>query len=134
MHPSPLLVLALLISIGACGADRDVSAQRPTPDRPTDRVVGSIQDRFGQLIQGAKIVFQAKVDGKKLKQETTSDQDGAFDIWLRPGTYDVSVTFPGFHRYRNRKVIVTAAGPNTMNIVLEIDPKKSVTVNARNRD
>jgi hypothetical protein len=128
------LTIGFLLSVLVLVAHRDLSAQVPSNNQLAGRVVGSIQDRFGERIQEATVVFEAKVDGKKIKRKTKSDREGAFDIFLPHGIYNVSINFVGFRRFRNKNLLVAANKTNALDIVLEIDPKKSVTVNAGNHN
>ena len=134
MHSIRILSIGVLLSVLVLVGDGNLLAQQPTDTQSAGNVEGSIQDRFGQRIQKATVVFEAKVDGKKLKRKTKSDRDGAFNISLPPGVYDVSIDYVSFRHFRTKKLVIDAGKTNTLNVVLEIDPKKSVTVNAQNRN
>ena len=128
-----IAIIGVLTGVLLLVAFHDVSAQQSTIDPSPGRVTGSIEDRFGQHIQGAIVVFEAKVVGKKTKHKTKTNSDGVFDLSLPAGLYDISINFVGFKRFRNKNVLVAGGQTKALDIVLEIDPKKSLTVNTRNR-
>ena len=72
-------------------------------------------DRFRGCIPGAELVFETKVLGKKRKYETTTNNDGLYDISVPAGHYQVSIHYVGFKRFRNKNVRVVA-GDETRSI------------------
>ena len=61
-------------------------------DAPTSTLVtGSTQSETGQPLAGAQINVHPGVVA-----ETVSEVDGTFQLWLPPGTYEVTARLPGF--------------------------------------
>ena len=129
MHSTRTLKFAFLSWAVVLIVQGGLFAQHATQTQTAGKVAGSIQDRFGQLIQEATIVFEAKVDGKKIKRKTKTNRDGVFEILLPAGVYAVSIKYSGFRDFRRRDLLVENGKTRTLDVVLEIDPKKTVVVN-----
>lgn len=93
--------VALLLVV-AIGSARELSAQGLT-----GQISGTVLDNTGAAIPGATV--SARNVGTSVTRDAVSDQAGAFVVTnLLAGTYDVSVTLPGFKVYQQRGVVLSA--------------------------
>jgi TonB family protein len=80
----------------------------PVPDRqtgPTAEIVVTITDQFGRLVPNAVVTFSSDVP--QLGAEGRTGSEGQFAASrLTPGTYQVSVSKPGFKRVHPRPISV----------------------------
>src|SRR5262249_59245784 len=71
----------------------------------TGSILGRVTDTTGAVIPGAMIQVQNAETG--LSQTAQSDEEGRYLIRnLPPGTYDVTVTQPGFQTQVQRKIVL----------------------------
>jgi Carboxypeptidase regulatory-like domain len=91
-------------------------------------IVGTVKDTSGAVLPGVTVEAASDVLIEKVKSATT-DGDGSFRIPdLRPGTYTVTFTMPGFNTYR-REVRIAAEFTATINADLAVGSlEETVTV------
>jgi hypothetical protein len=98
----------------------------------TDRgtITGTVSDPAGAVIPNAPI--EAKNVATDAVYPTATSGTGNYTIAQLPaGTYDLSVTVPGFKKYIRTGIIVEVAGTDRVDATLEVGaPTESVTVNA----
>src|SRR5580692_7804177 len=98
----------------------------------TDRgtITGTVSDPAGAVIPNAPI--EAKNVATDAVYPTATSGTGNYSIAQLPaGTYDLSVTVPGFKKYIRTGIIVEVAGTDRVDATLEVGaPTESVTVNA----
>ncbi len=77
-------------------------------------IAGTVMDPSGAVIGGAVITIQNTATNAQFK--ATADGSGFFNVpLLEPGTYEVSVTAPGFASYRAENVLVVVSQLTTVN-------------------
>jgi hypothetical protein len=98
----------------------------------TARLSGQVTDTEGLPIPGAKV--QVIHQGDRVKQETTTDQNGAYSVvHLGAGDYQVVVDAPGFGHSISRIVTLTAAQAEVVPVQLAVATTATeVNVNAEN--
>ena len=91
-------------------------------------IVGTVKDTSGAVLPGVTVEAASDVLIEKVKSATT-DGDGSYRISdLRPGTYIVSFTMPGFNTFR-REVRIAAEFTATINADLAVGSlEETVTV------
>jgi hypothetical protein len=105
-----IAVLSLYISVGMGIA----SAQTGNTS-----VHGTITDPKGSTVPGAKVSLSNPELGINL--ETTTNKDGVYQfVEIRPGTYELTVTAPGFATVRQTRMQLLVATPTTSDIQLQI--------------
>ena len=97
----------------------------------TDQVTGTVTDGAGSGIEGAEITFKKDSSEKN----ATTGEDGAFQIDLANGTYDVTIKKAGYFTKTLQDIIV----PGTLAFTLEtnpvsMDPNQTVTGTFRTTD
>ncbi len=95
-----------------------LTAALPISAQTAGKLIGQVDDSSQAAVPGAEITATAKATG--LKRSATSDSRGSYAIADLPiGTYDVSVTHPGFSTAQHHDVSITVAQTATVNVVLE---------------
>ena len=94
-------------------------------------LVGTVTDSGGAVLPGAQVV--AVNTGTKDTYETTTNGEGYYNIqFVKPGTYDVSVTMPGFQTFKASGVAVAGNQIVRTNAVMQVGGvSESVNVEAR---
>ena len=85
----------------------------------TGKITGTITDSSGAAVPGAGV--SVKSDALLAVRSTHAEADGSylFDL-LPPGTYEVSVTAPGFQTYTQTGIVLTAGFTATVNGKLQV--------------
>jgi Carboxypeptidase regulatory-like domain len=82
-------------------------------------VHGTITDPKGSTVPGAKVALSDAELGINL--ETTTNKDGVYQfVEIRPGTYELTVTAPGFATVHQTRMQLLVATPTTSDIQLQI--------------
>ena len=111
-------VLALIFLLGGAGA---AHAQDAVID-------GAVTDATGLVLPGVTVEVRSAADGQPAATAVT-DGAGAFAIaGLRPGTYDVRFTLPGFHEVVRRGVEAAAGAAVTLQVELAVELQEQVVV------
>jgi len=101
-------------------APADAAAQVPTGGT---KVHGTITDPDGELIPGATVTFTpSKGAGLTVK----SGSDGTYAITIKPGTYTLLVSMPGFASYLMTNLKVPAVPSTTVDAKLKIGEENTV--------
>lgn len=97
---------------------------------PTGSIAGTVVDPTNAPVPKARIT--ATNTGTGLNRETLTASDGGFVFPLLPvGIYNVGVEVPGFRRFEQRAVRVTADASVTVPVTLQVgDLAEAVTVEA----
>src|SRR5678816_3461923 len=83
------------------------------------KIVGSVKDARGAAVSGVEITLRTTQQG--VIASTVTDVTGKFVLdHLAPGSYEISISRPGFVRYRNAVQIV-AGGVRELDVVLEVN-------------
>src|SRR5512139_224235 len=94
--------VALAIAIVALGSAGPLRAQGLT-----GQLSGTVTDTSGAVLPGVTVVI--KNVGTGLTRETVTGADGAFLFPdLLPGTFDLTVTMPGFKTYEQKGIVVNS--------------------------
>lgn len=89
----------------------------------TASITGTVTDQTGAVVAGATVTV-ANPAGFKLT--ATSDSQGTYSInGLPPGTYDVSVSAPGFKTFQAPGVVLVAGGTIPLEAMLETGGEKT---------
>ena len=103
----------------------------PTPVLAQERasIVGQVVDATGAVMPGVTVEASSPVLIERLRS-TVSDSAGRYAIVdLRPGTYTVSFTLPGFKTVRREGIVLEGAFAATVNASLEVGAiEETVTV------
>ena len=79
----------------------------PAAARAQSTIAGVVRDTSGAVLPGVTVDAKSPVLIEKTRSVVT-DGEGRYTIVdLRPGTYDVTFTLPGFNAFRREGVIVT---------------------------
>ena len=89
MSKAAIAALSVVLSIGTA------SGQAPTRGGWLVQIQNGVKDQSGATVTGARV--EIVDDSLRSKQRLKSDQSGALQTQtLKPGTYTVSVSYPGF--------------------------------------
>lgn len=105
----PLLILSVLLQTIP-------TAQAKFTKRQTGKIEGFVTDKFGAHVTKAKI----KIEGKRIKKEIVSDEEGRFQVDLPIGVYQNTVYSPGFELFKSDAIKVQADNTTTINVPLAI--------------
>jgi hypothetical protein len=123
MKPSRMLVrLAALVAL--CSG--------PALAQDTAQITGTVQDPSGAIVSGAQVTVVNA--GIGLTRATTTNTDGAYLApGLPAGTYDLSVTAPGFKTFQAKKIIVQVAEKARVEVTLQVGQvSETVSVEGQN--
>ncbi len=122
MRPITKLLLALLISFQLPQA---IFAQTAAAT-----INGTLTDSAGATVADAQVIITNQ--GTGIKTQTNTNSDGTFSMaGLQSGTYQVSVTKPGFQTFIEKDIYVGPATTRTVNASLTVGQVNSeVTVEA----
>jgi len=103
---------------GVAQPPRDPRPAAATPQTARGRVTGTVRDRDGGVLVAAPVIATSVPGGDRRTTET--DTRGEFVLAdLAPGTYDVTITKPGFKTFKASLTIVSSESVRT-NVQLEI--------------
>ena len=113
-HSCAIILMALVtiaVAPGAAGAqDTGIS--------------GTVTDTTGGVLPGVTVEVRDATGGV---QTAFTDGTGMFSVSLQPGTYDVTITLPGFTVFM-REVTVAAGATVTVDAELDIEFAETVAV------
>jgi hypothetical protein len=96
----------------------------------TATVRGTVSDSSGAVIPKATITATETATG--VKTTAISNGDGQYNLpFLKPGTYNLTVTMPGFKDYEQKNLTLASGDVPTINIPLAVgDSQQTITVEA----
>ena len=65
------------------------------------------------------------VKNKTVEKKVVVDEEGAFEIDLPAGTYDITAQSPHFRQFRRNKLEIQPDTTTTLNIMLEVAPERA---------
>ena len=83
------------------------------------QINGRVTDTSGAMIPGAEIQVSNPSTG--VTQDVTANEVGQFVLYVPFGTYDVSVSSPGFGTKVTTGVLVTTASETTVDVELDVE-------------
>src|ERR1041384_8175955 len=121
-----LRVARLSIGVGAVMA---VLALEPVTAHAQATITGVVRDTSGAVLPGVTVEATSPVLIEKMRAAVT-DGSGQYRIVdLRPGTYDVAFTLPGFNTLKRSGVELTGTFTATVNVELRLGSlEETVTV------
>ncbi len=98
----------------------------------TASITGSVRDPSGASVGNAQVVVASPDRG--ITRNTTTNADGEYSVAaLPPGTYNVSITAPGFKKYEAKGVILRVAQKARNDVNLQVGAATTeVTVEGTN--
>lgn len=96
-----------------------VSAQACVFGQATSRVTGTVQDKSGAIVVGAKVILTNEATNISVSTLTTSAGNYVFD-GIVPGTYTVAVEAEGFAAFTSKGNTLTIAQPMVVNAVVQV--------------
>jgi Carboxypeptidase regulatory-like domain/TonB-dependent Receptor Plug Domain len=96
----------------------------------TAMIRGTVTDASGAVIANAPILVHN--EATQVDTRTVSNESGSFAVpGLNSGSYDVTVTQPGYQAYKETQIVLSAAQVATVNAVLKVGQvTESVNVEA----
>lgn len=86
----------------------------------TTSLRGTIADKTGGVIQGAKVTLIRSLRGGAERTGITTSSGGYEFLSLPPGTYSLDVEMTGFRKYHETNLQLLVESPATVNVTLEI--------------
>src|SRR5215469_6782897 len=98
------------------------------PSQGFGNIVGTVTDPSGAVLANAKVVAMEAETGVSREAQTTGS--GTYVIpGLRPTTYSLSVEVPGFIKYSQANIQLTADQSVTVNVAMTLGPTtQAITV------
>ena len=117
------VVLAIALACAAIGLAHDVAAQEGAS------IIGLVQDTSGAVMPGVTVEASSDALIERVRAVVT-DGAGRFAIVsLRPGTYTVTFTLPGFRTVRREGIVLQGNFAATVNADLEVGAvEETITV------
>lgn len=85
----------------------------------TGQITGTVKDSSGAAIAGASVVVSSPERGITRQMQTNSTGDYA-ESALPQGSYDVTVTAPGFKKYQAKGVVLDVAQKARVDVTLQV--------------
>lgn len=109
---SALLLALIPLTVGCLEAGLARSQGSPAG------VSGLVKDLSGKVVAGAKVTAKNEATGET--REATTSPDGAYTCGpLSPGSYTLTVTFPGFKPFSKQRSTLTAGKVLVVDVTLE---------------
>lgn len=107
-----IVVVVLLVCVFFAGTGRVYG-------QATSRVTGTVQDKSGGVIQGAKVTLTNEDTNVSISTVATSSGTYVFD-GIVPGTYTVTVVAAGFATFKTTHNVLTIAQPLVVNATVQV--------------
>jgi hypothetical protein len=115
--PSHFLTIARLLQV--CAAVIFLFLPSAARAQDTGYIAGTVSDKSGAAIAGAKVVI-ATVSGN-LSRDTETNADGAYTVAGLPGgTYNLTVTAAGFQKFLAQRVVLDVAQKSRVDVQLQV--------------
>src|SRR6267154_2257802 len=108
-----LICLILLLCILA------VPQRLPAQISTTGKIAGTVTDSSGSAVPNAAVSAKSAALLAPRGTQTAGDGSYSFDL-LPPGTYELTVTAPGFRTYSQTGIVLTAGFTATINSKLQV--------------
>src|SRR5437763_657655 len=97
----------------------------------TGSIAGQVKDTSGAVLPGVTVEASSPVLIEKVRTATADGQGNYKIIDLRPGTYTVTFTLPGFNTLKRDGIVLTSDFTATVNVELRVGAvEETVTVTA----
>src|SRR5690348_8665666 len=100
---------------------------------PTASLSGTVTDPAGAVVPSVRV--ELVNTATQVSKDVTADQQGRYQFnFLPPGRYDLSVSAPGFARYRQTGITLDVNAPATANVQLSVQSaqqESTVVANAQ---
>ncbi|HMF95955.1 MAG TPA: carboxypeptidase regulatory-like domain-containing protein [Vicinamibacterales bacterium] len=97
----------------------------------TGSIAGQVKDTSGAVLPGVTVEVSSPVLIEKVRTATSDGQGNYKIIELRPGTYTVVFTLPGFNTLKRDGIVLTSDFTATVNVELRVGAvEETVTVTA----
>ena len=117
--------IALLAMLGALLVPSAAGAQSST----SGTIAGTVRDSSGAVLPGVTVEAASPALIEKVRSVVTDDQGNYKIVDLRPGTYTVTVTLPGFSTFKREGLDLTAGFTAQANAELKVGSlEETVTV------
>ncbi|HXI28787.1 MAG TPA: carboxypeptidase regulatory-like domain-containing protein [Vicinamibacterales bacterium] len=94
-------------------------------------IAGQVKDPSGAILPGVTVEVSSPVLIEKVRTATTDGQGNYKIIELRPGTYSVLFTLPGFNTLKREGIVLTSDFTATVSVELRVGAvEETVTVTA----
>jgi len=113
-HASAILIIV-------CGVAVALAQQTPLTRPATGMLKGVVVDWQYARILGSCVI----VKNKSVEKKVIVDGEGAFEVELPAGTYEVTAQSPHFRRFRRNKLQIQSNTTTTLNIMLEVAPERA---------
>ena len=117
----PRTVVAVLVFAVLCAS--------VAPAQQTSSIAGSVMDTSAAVLPGVTVEAASPALIEKVRTGVT-DTEGRYNIVdLRPGTYTVTFTLPGFRAFRREGIVLTAGFAATVDAQLQLGAlEETITV------
>jgi hypothetical protein len=103
----------------------------PAAARAQSAIVGTVKDTSGAVLPGVTVEASSDVLIEKTRSTTTDGSGGYKIVDLRPGTYVVTFTLPGFQSIRRENVELPAEFTASINAEMKVGAvEETITVTA----
>src|ERR1044071_3745277 len=118
-HSSNALPARKLLLLLFCGAILLWTMSTWAQSTSAGTIVGQVTDATGAVVPGANVSLIDRSTGTT-KTMTTNDAGRYVYVNVNPGTYDITVTKPGFAQAKFSQQAVSIGGQLTLNAVLKV--------------
>jgi hypothetical protein len=101
----------------------------PAPSYAQSGIAGVVRDTSGAVLPGVTVEASSPVLIEKIRTVVTDDQGRYNIVDVRPGTYAVTFTLPGFTTFKRDGIVIPASFTATVNAELNVGAvEETVTV------
>src|SRR5262245_11808788 len=121
---SALRLIALVAVVSFLGTPHRVLAQSAT----TGSIAGVVRDTTGAVLPGVTVEAASPALIEKVRSVVTDDQGNYKIVELRPGTYTVTFTLPGFATFRREGLALTTGFTAAANAEMKVGSLEETVV------
>jgi len=101
----------------------------PAEAQQASGIAGAVTDTSGAVVPGVSVEASSPALIEKVRSVVT-DSSGRYTVVdLRPGTYTLTFSLPGFNTFRRENIVLTVGFTATINVVMQIGAlEETVTV------
>src|SRR5918911_326659 len=93
---------------------------RPALAQQTSAIAGIVRDTSGAVLPGVTVEAASPVLIERVRTVVTDDQGRYNIVDLRPGTYTVTFTLPGFNTFVREGIVISVGFTATVNAEMQV--------------
>src|SRR6478609_3721555 len=92
----------------------------PARAQQASGIAGAVTDTSGAVVPGVSVEASSPALIEKVRSVVTDSAGRYTVVDLRPGTYALTFSLPGFNTFRRENIVLTVGFTATINVVMQI--------------